>query len=618
MSAPGGDRRADAPGKELGEELAREDDTIIGTAFRWSLAVVVVLGGAIGLAVWLLGGEEDEPPPEETETAAPLEATESVVPPAVAFRDVTLESGLTFVHENGARGDKLLPETMGGGVAFLDWDRDEDPDLLFVNGAPWPGGERDPEAAATMALYRNDGTGRFADATAEVGLDVAFFGMGAAAGDVDCDGDLDLFFTALGPNRLFLQEDGRFDEVEAGVAGAPDAWSTCAAFFDADGDGDLDLFVGNYVKWSREIDFAIDNRLTGIGRAYGPPMNFEGMHPWLYRTDGTGKFDDVTAEAGLQVVNPATGAPRGKALGVLPVDADGDGRLDLFVANDTVQNHLFLNRGGMTFEEAGARSGVAFDRNGSATGAMGIDAAWYRADGALGVAIGNFAGEMSSLYVAQEAPGLFVDQAIGEGLGAPSRQRLSFGIFFFDYDLDGRLDLLQANGHLEDDIQKIQPSQHYEQPAQLFWNAGDAGRHTFVEVPAEGAGDLARPIVGRGAAFADVDGDGDFDVVLTQTGGRPLLLRNEQQLGHHWVRLRVVGEGCNPDAIGATVELVAGGKRQRMQVMPTRSYLSQVETTLTFGLGATAAVERLVVRWPDGHVRELAGPEVDRLHVVGR
>lgn len=597
-------------------EIEAADDAVIGKAFRVSLIAFGVVGALVALGWWILGREEAAPPAQVVERVAPTRAVDEETAPPVLFRDVTEASGLSFVHENGARGEKLLPETMGGGAAFLDLEDDGDPDLLLVNSCLWP--ESAPEGEQpTMALYENDGNGGFTDVTAGRGLDVTFYGMGVAVGDADCDGDRDLFFTAVGPNRFFAADGGRFAEADVGLAGEPEAWSTCAAFFDGDGDGDLDLYVGNYVRWSRAIDFEVDYQLTGLGRAYGPPTNFAGAHAYYYRNDD-GRFVDRSAEAGVQVANSATGEPVGKALGVRPSDIDADGDLDLFVANDTVQNFLFQNRGDGTFEEQGARMGLAYDRDGSATGAMGIDAAYFRSDGGLGFAIGNFANEMTSLYVGQERSGLFVDESIGSGIGAPSRSRLSFGVCFLDYDLDGRLDLIEANGHLEDEIQKVQASQSYEQPAQLFWNAGEQARRTFIEVDDDLSGDLGRPIVGRSVLYADIDRDGDLDVLFTQSGGAPLLLRNDQGLGHHWLQVRLVDTSCNRDAIGARLELVAGGRVQRADVMPTRSYLAQVEPLAVFGLGDATRVEQLTIVWPDGTREVREDLPVDRRLVIER
>ncbi len=598
-------------------EEAGEDDTVIGRAFRASLIVLGVLL-AIGAGLWWwMNRRPAIAPPQVTRVDAPLSVARDVSAPTVRFTDVTSASGIDFVHQNGAEGQKLLPETMGGGSAFLDYDVDGDPDLLLVNSCFWPESPRAGEPSP-QALYANDGQGRFRDVAAEAGLAVTFYGMGAACADADGDGDPEVFFTAVGPDHYFRNDGGRFAEADAGVAGADDGWSTCAAFFDAERDGDLDLYVGNYVRWSREIDIAVDFQLTGIGRAYGPPTTFEGAQPYLYRNDGQGRFEDVSAESGLHVANSATGVPVGKALGVRPCDADLDGDLDLAVANDTVANFFYLNRGDGTFEECGQELGLAYDREGRSTGAMGIDAAWFRNDSALAIAIGNFANEMTSFYVTQGRSDRWADEAIGVGIGAPTRKFLKFGTLFLDYDLDGRCDYLQANGHLEAEINQVQASQTYEQPAQLFWNAGDAARRTFVEVPGPDTGDLSRPIVGRGCSTADVDGDGDLDMLLTQCGGRPMLLRNDQALGHHWLRLKLAGSGKNREALGARVELESAGVKQCQELVPFRSYLSQTELVLTFGLGSATKADRVTIHWPDGATQELADLPADRVYVIER
>ncbi|QDV05903.1 ASPIC and UnbV [Planctomycetes bacterium Poly30] len=580
------------------------DDAIIGKAFNRSLLAFAIIGVGIGALILLNREKEPEEIVKEKEVGVIKDVeTDVETLPEVRFTDVTSEAGIDFVHENGATADKLLPETMGGGCAFFDYDRDGDEDLFLVNGRTWPHLE-DGARVPGNRLYANDGAGHFTDMTEGSGLEGGTFGMGVAVADIDGNGWIDVFTTGIGGNRLYLNQGaGKFVDATAssGLAGDGAAWTTSAGFFDMDGDEDLDLFVCSYVRWSREIDQEVAYSLNGKDPAYGPPMNYGGTFSSLYRNEGGGRFTDVSETAGIQVRNSATGEPMGKALGVAFRDIDGDGDEDIFVANDTVQNHLFLNNGDGTFEESGAGTGFGYDRNGGATGAMGIDIGDFRGDGSFGVCIGNFANEMSSLFVKHPSKLRFSDDAIGEGIGSPSRLRLSFGMFFFDYDLDGRLDLLQVNGHLEETISENQASQEYEQPPQLFWNQGPDQRSCFVEVPPATAGDLSRKLVGRGSAYADIDLDGDLDVLMMQVGRAPVLLRNDQALGRHWLRVRLQQPGMNPDAIGATLELTTPHGALRRKITPTRSYLSQSELPMTFGLGAeTPATLSLLVRWPDG------------------
>ena len=619
------------PPDPAGQVEDRPDDAVIGRAFRGSLLFFTAVM-LVGLAVyWLVPRRQVDPLPP---VAARLPAGRRPPParplPRVPFTNITAAAGIDFVHTNGAYGDKLLPETMGGGVAVLDYDDDGDQDLLLINSSRWPWHSTAAGSAAappTMALYRNNGSGKFQNETATAGLDVSLYGMGVAVGDVDGDGHVDVLITAVGGNRLFRNRgDGTFADItgRTGVAGAADAWSTSACFFDFDNDGDLDLFVANYVKWSKDIDLGQAFQLTGVGRAYGPPISFPGTYPYLYRNDGGGVFVDVSEASGVQVDNPATGEPIAKSLGVVPIDVDRDGWMDLIVANDTVQNFLFHNRGPAAaadgsgrFEEIGTLAGVAFDMDGKARGAMGIDAAYYLNDDSLGVAIGNFANEMTALYVTQGANMQFADEAIATGLGPPTRAALSFGTLFVDVDLDGRLDLLSANGHIEEDIHVVQSSQQYRQPALLFWNCGADGANPFAAMTAAQCGQaLFQPIVGRGAAYGDLDGDGDLDLVLTQIAGPPLVLRNDQALGHHYVRLKLVGTGANREAIGAWVEIQIGDRSLRRQVMPSRSYLAQVELPVTFGLGAAEQVDSTVVTWPDGSTQPVTNVRIDAETIV--
>ena len=590
--------------------MVHADDAVIGQAIKWSAFAALFLVIVACLMFVLLKPKEKRLDPVETKLVAPEQReipSEDFIPNA-KFTDITAVSGIDFHHNNGATGDKLLPESMGSGVAFVDFDGDGDQDLLFVNGISWPwDNDKTPEhELTTAALYRNNGKGEFEDVSKDSGLDVGLYGMGVAIGDYDNDALPDIYLTAVGANRLFRNlGNGKFVDVtyQAGVAGTDDEWSTSAAFADIDNDGDLDLFVCNYVRWSREIDFEVNYTLVGVGRAYGPPTNFEGTFPYLFRNDGDGKFTDISEPSGVQVRSSVTNVPMAKSLGVSPIDLDGDGWLDFVVANDTVHNFVFRNNKDGSFNEMGGISGIGFDSNGKVRGAMGIDAARFRNDDSLGIGIGNFANEMTALYVSTPNNKLlFTDDSIIEGVGPDSRLLLKFGLFFFDYDLDGWLDLLTANGHLEEEITKVQKSQSYAQPAQLFWNCGvTSANGGFATVDRSKSGpDLFKPIVGRGSAFADIDGDGDLDLVFTQLQGKPLLLRNDQTLGNQWLRIKLSGKTGNLEGIGSVLKLKSGNVTQWRLVTGTRSYLSQSETVATFGLGAESNEVELNVLWPDG------------------
>jgi hypothetical protein len=623
-------RRRPAAGKSskpvVGQKRIEEtfrDDAEIKHALRrpafFFLLGILIFGG---LMLWTRRSEfsstlrETELGKDKTRDLAKLQ------PPRVVFTDVTTESGIDFVHHNGAAGEKLLPETMGGGVAFFDFDRDGDQDVLFVNSNDWPW-ESPSDRPKTTKLYRNDG-GSFVDVSEQSGLALVDYAMGAAIGDFDNDGWRDVFITSLGSNHLFRNlGQGRFEEVTetAGVGGETDRWSTSAGWFDFDSDGDLDLFVCNYVVWNREYDRAQEFQLVGGGRAYGRPQNFEGTFPYLYRNEGDGTFTDVSESSGVQIRTGESGVPLSKSLGVTFCDFDSNGFIDVVVSNDTVQNQLLRNDGTGHFTDVGVLSGIAFDSRGNARGAMGIDVAAFRGQTALAVAIGNFSNEMTALYVTPRGRMSFYDEAISTGLGPSTRLLLTFGLFYLDYDLDGRSDLFCANGHLEQDINRVQPGQSYAQPPQLFWNAGSEHGTEFVTVGRDWGGeDLVRPMVGRGAAFADIDNDGDSDILITSSGNPPRLLRNDQQLGHHWLRFKLIGDGdvCNRDAIGSWVEVKVEGRVLRQQVMPTRSYLSQVELPVTFGLGTAKAVDQVIVHWADGKRQVVTPPAVDQVVVVER
>lgn len=607
---------------------SRDRDAVIGLAFRRSLFVAggvgIVVGGVL-LARTLLGGEEEKRVVDEAGIEAPeVDRTPApeVVDLSMPFTDTTSEWGIDFERDNGARGGKLLPESLGGGIAVVDLDQDDRPDLVFVDG----GDLLDESSKEIVVVYRNtigeDGSPRFVRVP---GLPTfEGHGMGIAAGDVDGDGDVDLYLSMMGRDRLLENRsspgDIRLDDSSEafGIPG-DHAWSTAVGFADFDGDDDLDLVGLCYVDWSPDIDAAVDFRIDGLGRAYGPPTGFAGTVPFLLLNekgeDGSTRLVDRAEERGLRQANPETGAPEGKGLAIALVDLDSDGDLDIVGANDTTANAAWINDGSGRFVERGRRLGVAFDRSGAATGAMGIDVAarpGRNGDETL-IAIGNFANEPSSLFVRRPGEAGFFDDAAGEGISAATRRALTFGLLFNDLDLDGIEDLVQANGHLEEEITVVQASQAYRQPAQVFRGLpADRGRG-FREIPVTALGDLGTPVVGRGLASGDLDLDGDLDLVLTQVAGPPLVLRNDAAIGRS-VQVRLDGTDGNPDGIGAVLVGRIGDREMVRRIMPTRSYLSQVEPVAVFGLGEASTLDALEIRWPDGEVTTVEGPiEAGRL-----
>jgi enediyne biosynthesis protein E4 len=537
-------------------------------------------------------------PAEKKQAAAPPPKPTAV--PAVRFEERAKAMGIDFVHVNGARGQKWMPETMGGGVGVLDYDGDGRPDLLFVSGSFWPGDPRRASQKSSLFLYRNEGKGPdgmpgFRDVTREAGLQRVFYGMGVAVGDYDNDGRDDLYVTALDGNLLFHNIGGRFEEVGARAGVRDQGWSTSAAWLDYDGDGLLDLFVCHYVDWSPKGDLFCT--LDGTTKSYCTPERYPGVSSRLYRNRGGGGFEDVTKAAGLWNTNQ-------KALGVAPWDYDGDGKVDLFVSNDTAPNNLYRNRGDGTFADTAVEAGVAVDEAGRSRGAMG--AAWADTKNGKGstLAVGNFSNELKSVYWTDKGE-VFLDESPRSGVGPASLLQLTFGLFFFDANLDGRQDLFLANGHVEPTVGQVQRNVRYEQPPLLFLNTGDG------KFSPGGGGDLAAPVVGRGAAYVDLDGDGDLDVVLVENGGPARVFVNRTDRPADSVRVRLAGAGrSNRDAIGARVIASTAGKTLSQQVTGGQSYLSAPEKTLTFGLGGAKQIDVLEIRWPDGTVetrREIAG-----------
>jgi enediyne biosynthesis protein E4 len=519
----------------------------------------------------------------------------------ITFRDITAQAGIHFLHNNAAFGKKYLPETMGPGCAFIDYDGDGYPDILLVNGEDWPGHSKTP---STLKLYHNNQNGTFTDVTAKAGLAVAMFGMGVAVGDYDNDGHDDIFVTALGQSHLFHNNgNGTFTDVTkaAGIWG-PNEFSTSAAWVDYDRDGKLDLVVANYVQWSQPTD--IYCTLDGAHKSYCTPESYKGTSVRLWHNLGGGKFEDATQKAGMN-------DPTSKSLGLAVLDYNGDGWPDIFVANDTQPNKLYLNKQNGTFEEKAVAAGIAFSEDGVARAGMGVDAGDYDRSGHPSLMITNFANQMLSLYH-NEGNGLFVDEAPRSEVGRNTLVTLGFGCFFFDYDNDGWPDILVADGHIENEIERVQKRVSYAEPPHLFRNLSGG---KFQEVTAQMGIGFASPKVARGAAYADIDNDGALDVLMTTNGGRAWLFHNEGGTNHS-LRLKLLGTKSNRDGIGAVVRVTSGGAKQWQMLRSGSSYLSQSELVLTFGLGDATKAEAIEIQWPSGQVEKLSGVAGDQTITV--
>lgn len=510
--------------------------------------------------------------------------------PLFQLKNVTEEAGIDFRHNSGAYGGKLLPETLGSGCAFLDFDADGYQDILLVNSMDWPGHKRNRSA---LKLYKNNRNGTFSDVTRAAGLDIELYGMGVAVGDYNNDGFPDILITCVGQNRLFRNTGkGTFQDVTktAGLLGRQ-AFSTSALWFDYDRDGHLDLFVCNYVNWSPEHDVFCS--LDGKNKSYCTPEAYRGETCWLFRNRGNGTFEDVTAASGIFDTSS-------KSLGVAMLDFDQDGWPDLFVANDTQPNKLYRNLRNGKFKDAAVEAGLAFSAEGKARAGMGVDVADFENSGRPGIAITNFDNEMVGLY-RSPAPGQFDDVSLSSGVGGPSKTTLGFGCCFADLDLDGRLDLVVANGHIDDTVRNIRGNVGYAQPPHLFLNLGNG---KFQDVAATNGGDFAVPRVGRGLAFADFDRDGDVDLLLTTNNGPAYLFRNDVLSGNRALRLHLTGTKSNRDAIGAVVRVSHAGETQMRIVRAGSSYLSQSELALTFGVGKADRIDRVTIEWPSGESQE--------------
>jgi len=515
----------------------------------------------------------------------------------VTFQDVTAKAGIHFVHNNGAFGKKFLPETVGPGVAFIDYDNDGWPDIFLVNGTDWPGyGQKH----TTPKLYHNNHDGTFTDVTHKAGLDVELYGIGVAVGDYDNDGYDDLFVTAYGQSHLFHNNgNGTFTDVtqKAGLGGIKE-FSTSAAWVDYDKDGKLDLVVGNYVRWTPESDLYCT--MDGKSKSYCTPESYKGTSVRLWHNNGNGTFTDATQQAGL-------GEPTSKTLGVAVLDYDNDGWPDLLFSNDTQPNKLYRNNGNGTFTEKAVVAGVAFSEDGVARAGMGVDTADYDRTGNTSLMITNFSNQMISLYH-NEGKGLFVDEAPRSDVGRASLLTLGFGCFFFDYDLDGWPDILVVNGHIDPDIQKVQVNVKYAEPPHLFRNLG---KGKFAEVTKSVGAEFALARVGRSAAYADVFNDGRLDVLLSTNGGAVHLFRNVAAKGssassNHSVRFKLIGTKSNRDGIGAVVRVTSSDGTQMQMLKSGSSYLAANELVLTFGLGQTSKANAVEIRWPSGQVDKLS------------
>jgi enediyne biosynthesis protein E4 len=522
--------------------------------------------------------------------------------PSFLLKDVSKTVGIDFKHNSGAYGGKLLPETLGSGCGFFDYDGDGYQDILLVNSMDWPGHKR---GRSTLKLYRNNRNGTFADVTKAAGLDVELYGMGVAVGDYNNDGFPDILITCVGQNHLFQNTGkGTFVDVTkaSGLAGRQ-AFSTSAVWFDYDRDGLLDLFVCNYVNWSPEHDVFCS--LDGKNKSYCTPEAYRGETCWLFHNRGNGTFEDVTAASGVFDTSS-------KSLGVAMIDFDQDGWPDLFVANDTQPNKLYRNLRNGKFKDVAVEAGLAFSNEGKARAGMGVDVGDFENSGRPGIAVTNFDNEMVGLY-RSPAAGQFDDVSLAAGVGGPSKTTLGFGCGFADLDLDGRLDLVVANGHIDDTVRNIRGNAGYAQPPHLFLNLG---KGKFQDAATTNGGDFAAPRVGRGLAFGDFDRDGDVDILLTTNNGPAYLFRNDVQPGNRSLRLYLTGTKSNRDAIGAVVRIFHGGMSQMRVVRSGSSYLSQSERALTFGVGRADQVDRVTVEWPSGATQEFTKIAIKNAHQI--
>jgi hypothetical protein len=511
----------------------------------------------------------------------------------IKLTDVTKEAGISFKHVNGAFGEKWMPETIGSGGGFLDYNNDGWPDIFLVNSSFWPGQKTDG-SKSTPALYENNKDGTFTDVTSKAGLDFSMYGMGCSFADFDADGYMDIYVTAVGTNVLFQNDHGVFHDVtkkmrvsgnDPGPESLP-AWSTSAVWVDVDRDGWLDLFVDNYVKWTPETD--IYSTRDGKSKSYATPDVYEGESCRLYKNINGNYFEDITEKAGVL-------DHTGKSLGVAVADFNNDNWPDLVVSNDTQPNFLYLNNGEGNFTNKAVVSGIGYDENGRARAGMGVDVADIANDDNLAIAIGNFSQEPLSLYTQMGKSGLFQDRAGAAQLTRASLLQLTFGIHFSDLDNDGFVELITANGHIEPEINGVQQNITFEQRPQVFYNDGG----TFIDISDQVGASFKTPLVGRGIVTADIDKDGDLDVLITVNGGIPRLYRNDSEANNNSVSIHLEGKKPNQNAIGAKISLWSGGIKQNRMVRTGSSFLSQSDVShMIIGLGKNKEADSLAITWP--------------------
>ena len=521
--------------------------------------------------------------------------------PLPQFTEITEEAGIEFIHNNGAFGKKYLPETMGSGCAFLDYNSDGWQDILLVNGKDWA--EHPTGKQQTLALYRNNQDSTFSDVTAAAGLNIPLYGMGVAIADYDNDANDDIYVSCLNADRLFQNKgNGSFLDVTESAGIDNLGFGTSCAWFDYDLDGHLDLYVANYVEWSIETD--IFCTLDGKNKSYCTPESYSGQASKLFRNKGDGTFEDVSRITGIN-------DPSSKSLGVCILDYNQDGLPDIFEANDTQPNKLYQNNGDGKFTEVGMLTGVAYNESGVATGAMGVDAADFDLSGKESLLVGNFSNEMLNLY--HNEGDFFIDDAPTAQLGNSSLLTLTFGCFFFDFDLDGNLDIFTANGHVENDINIVQSEVTYAQRPHLFRNMSDG---KFADVLDKVGQDLTKPIVGRGTAYADIDNDGDIDLLVTTSNGPAHLYRNDGGNRNNWLKIQLVGRESNRNGIGARLRITSATSTQTRTVKSGSSYCSQSELTAIFGIKNDTVVETVEVHWSSGKVNKLKNVQPNRLITI--